>query len=225
MLALVRRIDGAETARDGLAGERLGAFLLPGGAVHDRRNRHTAHLARLPDRLGVHYRRLPSYWSLFGMCVISMAALDAISGRNCKSTLGRNNMSLKFRCFAPSAMLVVALWTSSAHAQSKVADLEQEVRQRAAQVESKLIGWRRDIHEHPELGEQETRTAGLVADHLRKLGLEVKTGVAQTGVVAVLRGAKPGPVVALRADMDALPVKEEVDVPFASRERTVWEGI
>src|SRR5262252_10691029 len=151
------------------------------------------------------------------MCVISMAAFDAISGRNCKSTLGRNNMSLKFGCFAPSVMLVVALWTSSAHAQSKVADLEKEIRQRAAQIENKLIGWRRDIHEHPELGEQETRTAGLVADHLRKLGLEVKTGVARTGVIAVLKGGKPGPVVALRADMDALPVKEPEGLPFASK--------
>src|SRR5215831_10450267 len=123
------------------------------------------------------------------------------------------------------AMLLAASWWQPAPAQSTVPDLEKEIRQRAAQIENKLIGWRRDIHEHPELGEQETRTAGLVADHLRKLGLEVKTGVAQTGVVAVLRGSKPGPVVALRADMDALPVKEEVDVPFASRERTVWEGI
>src|SRR5215831_5869348 len=142
---------------------------------------------------------------------------------------------MSLRCFTLSLSLslslsltltlTAAIWTPSAQAQSKAPDLEKEIRQRAAQVESKLIGWRRDIHEHPELGEQETRTAGLVADHLRKLGLEVKTGVAQTGVVAVLRGAKPGPVVALRADMDALPVKEEVDVPFASRERTVWEGI
>ena len=99
-----------------------------------------------------------------------------------------------------------------------VAELEQEIRQRAAQVEEKLIAWRRDIHEHPELGEQETRTAALVAEHLKKLGLEVKTGIAQTGVVAVLRGGKPGPVVALRADMDALPVKEpEKDCPSPLR--------
>src|SRR3954469_18832465 len=89
-----------------------------------------------------------------------------------------------------------------------ISELEQEIRQRAAQIEEKLIAWRRDIHEHPELGEQETRTAALVAEHLKKLGLEVKTGVAKTGVVALLKGGKPGPVVALRADMDALPVKE-----------------
>jgi amidohydrolase len=88
-----------------------------------------------------------------------------------------------------------------------------------------MIGWRRDIHQHPELGNQEVRTAGLVAGHLRRLGYEVREGVAVTGVVGVTRcGAGPGPVVALRADMDALPVTEEVDLPFASRARTRWGG-
>jgi amidohydrolase len=84
--------------------------------------------------------------------------------------------------------------------------------------------WRRDIHQHPELGNREFRTAGLVADHLRSLGMEVRTGVAHTGVVGLLRGGLPGPVVALRADMDALPVTELVDVPFASKVRTEYEG-
>jgi amidohydrolase len=86
------------------------------------------------------------------------------------------------------------------------------------------VGWRRDLHEHPELSNRETRTAKLVAEHLRSLGLEVKTGVAKTGVVALLRGGKPGPVVALRADMDALPVAEEVDLPFKSKERAQYNG-
>jgi amidohydrolase len=94
----------------------------------------------------------------------------------------------------------------------------------AAGLESKVIAWRRDIHAHPELGNREVRTAGLIAKHLRALGLEVRTGVAHTGVVALLRGSKPGPVVALRADMDALPVTEEVDVPFASKVRAQWAG-
>ena len=80
-----------------------------------------------------------------------------------------------------------------ARAQSMVQELDKEVRERAAQIEEKLIAWRRDLHEHPELGEQETRTSALVAEHLRKLGLEVKTGVASTGVVALLKGGKPGP--------------------------------
>jgi metal-dependent amidase/aminoacylase/carboxypeptidase family protein len=104
---------------------------------------------------------------------------------------------------APLLALFAAAWIMPARSQSIVPELEQEIRLRAAQIETKLIAWRRDIHEHPELGQQETRTAGIVAAHLTALGLEVKTGVAQTGVVALLKGGKPGPVVALRADMDA----------------------
>src|SRR5438270_11565007 len=94
----------------------------------------------------------------------------------------------------------------------------------ANQLEAKVIHWRREIHQHPALGNREFRTAKLVADHLRALGLEVQEKVAHTGVVGLLKGASPGPVVALRADMDALPVTEEVDVPFASKVRTVWSG-
>ena len=122
------------------------------------------------------------------------------------------------------ALLASPLWPASSHAQSGAPALEQEIRQRAAEIENKLIAWRRDIHENPELGEQETRTAGLVADHLKKLGLEVKTGVAKTGVVAILKGGKPGPVVALRADMDALPVKEPEGLPFASKAKGKYLG-
>ncbi len=103
-------------------------------------------------------------------------------------------------------------------------ELATQIDQRAKAIEDKLIAWRRDIHQHPELGNQETRTAKLVADHLRALGMEVKTGVAGTGVVALLKGGKPGPVVALRADMDALPVKEQVDVPFASQAKGTYLG-
>jgi amidohydrolase len=102
--------------------------------------------------------------------------------------------------------------------------LGAEIDRRAAQVEGKVVAWRRDIHAHPELSNRETRTAGLVASHLRSLGLEVRTGVAHTGVVGVLRGGRPGPAVALRADMDALPVTEEVDVPFASKVRATYNG-
>jgi amidohydrolase len=95
----------------------------------------------------------------------------------------------------------------------------------AQAVEERVIAWRRDIHQHPELGNRETRTAAIVAEHLIGLGCDdVRTRVAHTGVVGVLKGALPGPVVALRADMDALPVTEEVDVPFASRARTTWNG-
>jgi amidohydrolase len=102
--------------------------------------------------------------------------------------------------------------------------LEREIDARAVAVESRLIAWRRDIHEHPELGNQEVRTARLVSDHLRKLGLRTRTGVAGTGVVGVLEGGHPGPAVALRADMDALPVKEETGLAFASRAIGVYRG-
>ena len=95
----------------------------------------------------------------------------------------------------------------------------------ATAIEEQLIAWRRDLHQHPELGNREFRTAGIVAEHLRALGLdEVRTGVAHTGVVGLLKGGLPGPVVALRADMDGLPVTEEVDMPFASKVRSTWNG-
>ncbi|MDB5263144.1 MAG: N-acyl-L-amino acid amidohydrolase [Adhaeribacter sp.] len=94
----------------------------------------------------------------------------------------------------------------------------------ADQLEQKVISWRRDFHQHPELGNAEKRTAAIVAKHLKKLGMEVKTGVAKTGVVGILKGGKPGPVIALRADMDALPVTERVPLPFASKVKTTYNG-
>jgi amidohydrolase len=94
----------------------------------------------------------------------------------------------------------------------------------AAKIESKCIAWRRDIHQHPELGNHEFRTAKLIADHLRSLGLEVKEGVAKTGVVGILRTGKPGPVIGLRADIDALPVTETNDLPFRSKEKATFNG-
>jgi amidohydrolase len=95
----------------------------------------------------------------------------------------------------------------------------------ADRVESRVVAWRRDFHQNPELGNREVRTAKIVADHLRALGFDaVQEAVAHTGVVGLLKGGKPGPVVALRADMDALPVAEEVDVPFRSTVKTEWNG-
>jgi amidohydrolase len=94
----------------------------------------------------------------------------------------------------------------------------------ALRLEDKVIAWRRDIHQNPELSYHETRTAALVARHLTALGYEVTTGVGETGVVGVLKGGKPGGVVALRADMDALPVEERVDLPFASKVKAMWQG-
>jgi amidohydrolase len=95
---------------------------------------------------------------------------------------------------------------------------------RAKALEPKLLAWRRDIHQHPELGNTEVRTSKLVAEHLRNLGMEVTTGVAGTGVVGVLKGGRPGAVVALRADMDALPVEEKNALPFRSRATGAYEG-
>ncbi len=103
-------------------------------------------------------------------------------------------------------------------------DLATTVDQKVRALEPKIIAWRRDIHQNPELSNREVRTSKLVADQLRKLGIEVKTGVAKTGVVGLLKGGKPGPVVALRADMDALPVTEESDLPFKSTIKTEYLG-
>ncbi|MHA7129896.1 amidohydrolase [Algoriphagus namhaensis] len=103
-------------------------------------------------------------------------------------------------------------------------ELRPKIDQSASSIEQKVIEWRRDIHQNPELGNQEFRTAKKVADHLRALGIEVTEGVAVTGVVGVLKGGKPGPTVALRADMDALPVTERVDLPFKSTVTTTYNG-
>ena len=115
-------------------------------------------------------------------------------------------------------IVLSALLAASLTAQ---ADIRTDADQAAGRIEGRVIEWRRDIHAHPELGNREHRTAALVANHLESLGLEVTTGVAHTGVVGLLRGGKPGPTVALRADMDALPVTEEVDLPFASKVKTM----
>lgn len=102
--------------------------------------------------------------------------------------------------------------------------LADEIDRLAAELRPAVVGYRRDLHQHPELGNREHRTARVIAEHLRRHGWAVTTGVAHTGVVAVLEGGRPGPVVALRAEMDALPVKEEVDLPFASEATATWKG-
>lgn len=102
--------------------------------------------------------------------------------------------------------------------------LKPAIDKQAAAIETKVIEWRRDIHKNPELGNNEIRTAKMIADHLRALGIEVTENVAVTGVVGVLKGGKPGPTVALRADMDALPVTERADLPFKSTVTTTYNG-
>lgn len=108
--------------------------------------------------------------------------------------------------------------------QAPTSELAKLIEARLPAVMPKVVAWRRDLHEHPELSGQEVRTARIVADHLKSLGIEVQTQMGLTGVVGVLKGGKPGPVVALRADMDALPVSEQVDLPFKSKAKAQWQG-
>lgn len=123
-----------------------------------------------------------------------------------------------WRAALPCALLALSGWV-----QAQVPDAAA-LEPRIAALQDKMVAWRRDIHQHPELSGQEVRTARLVAEHLRKLGLSVTTGVGGHGVVAVLRGGLPGKVVALRADMDALPVAEATGLPFASQTRAPYLG-
>jgi amidohydrolase len=122
------------------------------------------------------------------------------------------------------ALLAAAMGATPALAQDAPSAQRPEVAAAAQKLQGDVVAWRRDLHAHPELGNRETRTAKLVAEHLRALGLEPKTGIATTGVSAVLKGGKPGPRIALRADMDALPVTEKTDVPFASKATATFRG-
>ena len=119
-----------------------------------------------------------------------------------------------------AAMLAIFSLTNAALA----VDLSKEIEAATAKVMSKVVDWRRHVHQYPELGNSEIKTAKFVEDHLRKLGLEVRTGIAKTGVVGILKGAQPGPVIGLRADMDGLPVTERNALPFASKEKAVFNG-
>lgn len=123
----------------------------------------------------------------------------------------------------PTLAAAGMLSSASIHAQG-TSPLPKDIEARIAAIEPKVVAWRRDIHQHPELGNREHRTAKIVADHLRALGIETKTGVAHTGVVGLLKGGKPGPVMLLRADMDGLPVEERNELPFASKARAEFNG-
>ncbi|QJW88633.1 amidohydrolase [Spirosoma taeanense] len=128
-----------------------------------------------------------------------------------------NNFHLTFGLLA-AASLSVQL------AQGQSTTLTARLDKAADGLEKKVVSWRRDFHQHPELGNREFQTAAKIAAHLQSLGIEVKTGVGKTGVVGLLKGGKPGPVVALRADMDGLPVTERVNLPFKSEARTEYNG-
>jgi amidohydrolase len=119
-------------------------------------------------------------------------------------------------------LLAFCVFSGPAFAQDNA--LKTIVSKKADSLQSQVVAWRRDFHQNPELGNHEFRTSAIIAKHLQSLGLEVKTGIATTGVVGILRGGKPGPVVALRADMDGLPVTERTPVPFASKVTTMYNG-
>lgn len=120
------------------------------------------------------------------------------------------------------SLFILMLFTTLAFAQFK--DHSKVVNKIADKIEQKVIDWRHDIHQNPELGNREFRTAALIAKHLESLGIDVQTKVGMTGVVGILKGDKPGPVVALRADMDALPVEEKNNLPYASKVKTTYNG-
>lgn len=102
--------------------------------------------------------------------------------------------------------------------------LDEQIDAAAMKILPRVIEWRRHLHQYPELSNREFKTSEMVAAHLRKLGLEVRTGIAKTGVVGILKGSQPGPVIGLRADMDALPVTERTNIPFASKEKAEYNG-
>jgi amidohydrolase len=136
---------------------------------------------------------------------------------------------MKNRRLAVSALILAALAVLAAAPKARAAaypatPLEKKVKAMTEKLAPELVAIREDIHCHPELGLDLPRTSGIVADYFRKLGLEVRTGYAKTGVIGILKGGKPGPVVAMRGDMDALPITEETDVPFASKEKAFVEG-
>jgi len=121
-------------------------------------------------------------------------------------------------------LFIAGFFIASVAGFAQSAKIRETVKTKADAENAKVISWRRDIHEHPELSNREFRTADLIAKHLQSLGIETKTGVAKTGVVGILKGNLPGPVIALRADMDALPVLENNSLPFASKVKGEYNG-
>lgn len=121
-------------------------------------------------------------------------------------------------------LLLLTSMTLAGFSSFSQSPLSVKIDQKSKSIEPKIIEWRRDFHQNPELGNREFKTAEKIAAHLKSLGIEVQTGVGHTGVVGLLKGGKPGPVVALRADMDGLPVTERVDVPFKSTVMADYNG-
>jgi amidohydrolase len=124
----------------------------------------------------------------------------------------------------PLLLVLLTAIAVPAFAQSSPSATAAAIDRSTAEILPQVVAWRRDFHQHPELGLQEVRTAKVIAEQLRALGLDVQTGVAGTGVVGILKGGKPGKVVALRSDMDGLPVTEQVDLPFKSTQKAMFNG-
>ncbi len=122
----------------------------------------------------------------------------------------------KFTAF----LSLIVLFSNFASAQ----DMSASINNSTAKIMPQVVEWRRHLHQYPELSNREFKTAKYVESHLKSLGLEVKTGIAKTGVIGILKGAQPGPIIGLRADMDALPVTERVSIPFASKEKSEYNG-
>jgi hypothetical protein len=134
-------------------------------------------------------------------------------------------MSPSTACRARSTLLCIAAFAALLFGPASPARAQADTAALIEAVDPQVIGWRRHLHQYPELSYQEEKTAAYVAQALRAMpGIEVQTGIAKTGVKAVLKGGSPGPVIALRADMDALPVEERNDLPFRSQAKATWQG-
>lgn len=120
--------------------------------------------------------------------------------------------------------ILLLSFSTQLFSQTDITRLKEKTTAAADKIEPKCIEWREDLHMNPELGNREFRTSKIIATHLKSLGIDVKEGVAKTGVVGILKGGKPGPCIALRADMDALPIVERVNIPFASTQKSTYNG-
>ena len=120
--------------------------------------------------------------------------------------------------------ILLLSFSTQLFSQTDITRLKEKTTAAADKSEPKCIEWRKDLHMNPELGNREFRTSKIIATHLKSLGIDVKEGVAKTGVVGILKGGKPGPCIALRADMDALPIVERVNIPFASTQKSTYNG-
>lgn len=120
--------------------------------------------------------------------------------------------------------ILLLSFSTQLFSQTDITRLKEKTTAAADKIEPKCIEWRKDLHMNPELGNREFRTSKIIATHLKSLGIDVKEGVAKTGVIGILKGGKPGPCIALRADMDALPIVERVNIPFASTQKSTYNG-